>query len=207
MPNGFINGSNPHMRISAKRDLNKAIKGSNPCTHRIGSRSPNFQGYTPQTHNHSRGHQGGWAKPSSGPSSWSLSSSQSGCSIVMGVCYQCAATGLPGDQCITCGSMFQAKGGTHPAEGTTHFPPHLQSHIFHQVLAAPPALSARVELPCAPPSTMNAPPFHPPQAEYTHDLSVSGAVAGGAGGFSGYSAGSNPVHTSRQSVSAPLFNF
>ena len=177
------------------------------------SRSPNFQDDTPQTH-HSCDHHHGWAKPSSGPPSRSLSSRHSGCSIVMGICYQCAATGLPGEQCTTCGSLFQAKRGTHPAGGAAKFQPHPQSHISHQVSAGPPALSARVELPCAPPSTRNAPPVHgvpnPPayhhfptqSAGYPNSV-VSSMAAGGAGGFSGYHTAPNPVHTGHRSGSAP----
>ena len=125
--------------------------------HRMVPRSPNFRDDTPQTNNHSQDHAHGWAKPSSGPPSWSLSSSQSGCSIVMGTCHQCAATGLPGERFTTCGAVYQAKRGTHPAGGATSFPRHPQYRTHHQVLAGPPAPSARVELPCAPPSMRNAP--------------------------------------------------
>ena len=28
------------------------------------------------------------------------------CCIVMGTCHQCAATGLPGEQCTTCGAIY-----------------------------------------------------------------------------------------------------
>ena len=122
----------------------------------------------------------------------------------MGVCYHCAATGLPCKP-YTCGSRFQANGGIYPAGGATHSPQGPQSHVPHQALTVTPALSARMELPCAPPSTMNAPPFCPTQAGYTHDLLVWGAVAGGAGNLSGYSAWPNPVHTGRQLVSAPVY--
>ena len=110
--------------------------------------------------------------------------------------------------------MFQAKGGTYPSGGAAHFPTHLQSHISHQVTAGPPALSARVELPCAPPSTRNAPPVHgvpnPPayhhfptqSAGYPNSV-VSSMAAGGAGSFLGYHVAPNPVHTGHQSGSAP----
>ena len=82
--------------------------------HRMAPRPPNFRDDTPQTNNHSRDHHHRWAKPSSGPPSRSLSSSQSGCSIVMGTCHQCAATGLLGEQCTTRGTFFIRKRGCAP---------------------------------------------------------------------------------------------
>ena len=78
------------------------LQGFKPSeVHRMAPRPPNFRDDTPQTNNHSRDHYHGWAKPSSGLPSRSLSSSQSGCSIVMSTCHQCAATWLPDEQCTT----------------------------------------------------------------------------------------------------------
>ena len=110
--------------------------------------------------------------------------------------------------------MFQAKRGMHLAGGAAHFPPHPQSHISHQVSAGPPALLARVELPCATPSTRNASPVHgvPNTPVYHHFLTqsvgypnsvVSIMAAGGAGVLLGYHTAPNQVHTGHQSSSAP----
>ena len=87
----------PNAHLGAQGSQGGLQGFKNSQVHRMAPRSSNFRDDTPQTNNHSRDHHHGWAKPSSGPPSWSLSSSQSGCSIGMSTCHQCAATGLPGE--------------------------------------------------------------------------------------------------------------
>ena len=76
----------PRAHVSAHGSQQALQEFESLQVHCMGSIPPNFWDDTPQTHNHSRDHHGRWAKPSSGPPSRSLSSSQSGCSIVMGIC-------------------------------------------------------------------------------------------------------------------------